>query len=166
MKKDDWFDQLNAHLFRIGVYVLIWLIVLAWVLHSIPAQADDTTWLSVTVRSYHYQRKKDYNETWHGIGIEHGIAKDTRFVGGIYENSYGETSVYAGAAWMPIHLMQHLHLGAQAGCVNGYEKDPCSLFLIPALAYERKGWGVNLGVVPSTSDPYTVIGFQLKLKLR
>ena len=164
---DDVFDAVNRAMFKVGASILVWLlamILLFMVFKPTDAKADDT-WVSVTVRSYHYRRDKDYNETWHGIGIEHGIAQDTRLIAGIYENSYRETSVYAGAAWTPIHLSERLHAGVHAGCVNGYEKNPCSPFVIPVLTYERKAWGLNFGVVPSTADPFTVLGLQLKVKI-
>lgn len=147
--------------------ILIWtVIIMLLVLASKPAQAEEkSTWVSVTVRSYHYERKKDYNETWHGIGIERDWFKDTRWVAGVYENSYYETSHYLGASWMPVHLTSRWHLGLTAGIVNGYDKDPFGGFLIPTLTYERKWWGANFGIVPSTGSPFTVLGLQLKAKI-
>lgn len=128
-------------------------------------KTENKWWLTATVRSYHFERGKDYNESNYGLGFEHDVLKNTRIIGGFYENSYKHTSNYFGVGWMPVHITPNLHFGVALGIVDGYKQHPFGGFVMPSLSYERKGWGVNLGVVPSEHAAFTVIGLQLKMRV-
>jgi hypothetical protein len=129
-----------------------------------PARAD--AWAACSVASYHFDRSKGYNERNWGCGLEYGIAQDARLVAGGYRNSLARTSVYAGALWTPLHLGP-ARAGVVGGVVNGYGANEGRFLpiVVPALALEHRGIGINLLAAPRYRDSPGVLGFQLKLQI-
>ena len=128
-----------------------------------PAHAD--TWLVGTVASYHLDRSVEHCERNYGVGMEHMIWRNTRLVGGVYNNSYCRQSEYLGLVWAPMHYGK-VHMGFLAGGVTGYnsELDPV---VMPTIAIEGKHFGMNLGIMPALDNKIlTVIGLQIKWKLK
>lgn len=118
--------------------------------------AAEETWLAVTVRSYHFNRDKDYNEENYGLGIERQGRHAWGWAAGFYENSYYRTTVYAGptytfADWGTIKLR------ACACLATGY-KHPIGFYPLPTIGIEGKQVGANIAVTPS------MMGLQLKWK--
>jgi len=134
-------------------------------LKAAPAQPEKPSgwWAVATVRSYHHQRNKKHNEDNWGLGVERNLTRDWTAAAGFYDNSYDKRSVYAGMIWAPVHV-GHFHFGLSGGIVDGYEKHPFSFFLFPIMAVQGKNYGINLALVPSVHDSYTVIGLQLKTR--
>lgn len=127
-----------------------------------PAAAAET-WLTATTLSHHHDRSKRHEEQNWGLGIEHHLTRDWSLNAGGYRNSFSEPSYYVGGAWMPLHA-GHFHLGVAIGEVTGY-RQKFSGYIIPTLTIQGKTVGVNIGVVPSSKESYTVIGVQVKVKL-
>jgi hypothetical protein len=157
------------------------LLMLFWVvlMGSCEARAEETKpqiWGTATLFSHHYPytdakgRKRQYNERNYGLGFEYPLGKETRLVGGEYRNSFRDTSMYLGVAWMPVHFGQHVHIGLTPAIVTGYTKHQYMPTVMPALAVEDKNLGFNVGVVPCISSErckiYKVIGFQVKWRFQ
>ena len=134
-------------------------------LNPAPAQPEKSSdwWATATVRSYHRDRGRPHNEGNYGLGLERKLSSDWTFHTGWYQNSYNTRSVYLGAAWIPLHY-GYFHFGLSSGAVDGYGKHPTSLYLFPILAIQGKTWGLNLALVPSFHEEYTVFGLQLKAR--
>ena len=148
---------------RFACYMLIGLLL--WLIFK-PARADDT-WLVTTVHSYHYDRSpsnRRCESNW-GVGAEHHVSNDWSLHGGMYRNSYCRGSAYLGTGWFPVHRGT-VHFGITAGIVNGYRQEPFGGYLIPTVSIQDKRWGVNIGIVPSLDSAFTVIGVQLKYRIR
>jgi hypothetical protein len=133
-------------------------------------------WGVATLFSRHYPqedskgRAKHYNEHNYGVGFEYQLGKETRLVGGEYRNSFKDTSVYLGYAWVPVHVGRHIHIGLVPTAVTGYEKHPILLTVLPTIAVEDKNLGFNVGMVPCVKggkcSVYKVIGVQVKWKFQ
>lgn len=113
--------------------------------------ADD--YLTANLASYHFNREhaKHLNERNYGIGYEKKL-DDLRYMLGLYNNSYGNNSLYGLVGYTPLHY-GNLSAGLAGGLVSGYMKYP-----IPAaggmLTYENGKHGANLTMIP----PATVNG--------
>lgn len=138
---------------------VLWLLILS----TADAHAEGT-WITSSVRSYHYERSREHVENNWGLGVEHHLSADWSLAAGGYRNSYGERSYYLGGGWFPLHY-GYFHFGVHAGAVTGYEKTPASPFLMPSMSIQGKRVGLNIGVVPSLEKPFEVIGFQLKVRM-
>ena len=78
--------------------------------------------------SYHFDRDADFNEANPGIGYRH----DNGLLGGVYKNSYGKTSVYAGKNWqVPVGGL--LNAGVTVGGVTGYPAGKVLPMLVPEI---------------------------------
>jgi hypothetical protein len=66
--------------------------------------------------SKHFGTDKNYNEQNHGIGYMHPDG----WLGGMYNNSLGKTSLYAGKEFRTPLTEQLLDLGLILGLVSGY----------------------------------------------
>jgi len=115
-------------------------------------------WLVLTAASYHENRERGYNERNLGLGLEIPVHDEVRAIGGTYRNSHDRQSWYAGGQWTPLKL-GGLSIGAAAITASGYEEDRLSLFAMPMISYEARGWGINL--MPFHKS---VTGLQFKAK--
>lgn len=139
------------------------MILLLFSLFNTRADAAET-WLTATVASYHHNRERGYNERNFGLGLERKLEENWSAIGGWYRNSYDNTSIYAGTAWMPIHR-GYFHFGIAGGAVTGYSH-VIGAFAFPTVAVQGKQVGMNIAIVPSLNRPFSVIGLQLKVNLR
>lgn len=94
----------------------------------------------------------NFNETNSGFGYRHDITGSLSAGGGIYDNSYNNTSVYAG---IDLHTSRdkRMGVGIQAGIVTGYEDTPQGAGVVTAFAlpYIRAGHGrvfAEVGYLP------------------
>lgn len=127
------------------------------------ARAKAQTWLTAPLASLHMPRS-GYNQVNLGIGLEHHVAERWRLVIGTYRNSNREDSVYVGAIYTRWRLGD-CRLGTSIGLVSGYGRDILPM-VAPAIAYERKGWGLNLILIPPVGKAPAVIGLQAKVEVR
>lgn len=123
-------------------------------------KADD--WMTSTVRSYHMERGKGYEEANYGIGYEKHWSDRLRLSAGIYRNSERNNSAYL--AWTScVARSGSWLLCGMAGGVTGYS-EKVSPMLGAVLSYEGKEWGANVILFPNGKGDFTagVVGFQLK----
>lgn len=124
----------------------------------------DAAWMTSTLASYHFDRPNDYEERNLGVGFEY-VCGDWRGVGGFFRNSHRETSLYAGAAWMPDALTwRELRAGLFAGFFTGYSDIP----LLPAAAivgaWEGRRHGLDLLWFPPYEENKGLLVLRLKRK--
>jgi hypothetical protein len=113
-----------------------------------------------------YHTDPGYESVTPGIG---GICDtpwpDVRAAAGVFRNSIRNTSVYAGAAWQPVHVGP-ARLGVFGGAITGYNRGlmPMAAGIVSFPINERAG--VNVIVLPSVKGltPFTVaFSFEVKL---
>src|SRR4030067_3244158 len=75
-------------------------------------------WLNPGFYSYHFQRKKGFNNSNFGLGGEYRYSTTGSVTLGVFENSDRQTSRYAGWYWQPRGLGP-ARLGEIAGAIDG-----------------------------------------------
>lgn len=127
-------------------------------------KAASCEWWVVSVASHHYGpgSHKDYEQRNWGLGCEHGVAKDVRFVAGVYRNSIRIDSQYVGFSWSPLRWGP-VALGTVAAMVSGYEREPVKA-IFPVVSIEGRHLGANVLVVPPTNANVGAIGLQAKFR--
>lgn len=111
------------------------------------AHADTFTncGLHVHVAAYHSQ--PGFNTATPGLGVICDIPiEDTRAAAGVFRNSIGRTSAYAGLAWQPLHIGP-ASIGVFGGAITGYREYP--LLMAAGL--------VSLHLAHSTTLHFTVL---------
>ena len=150
---------------------------------AVPAQAGDI-WLDINGASrhskdtYHYQGKTNrYNESNTGIGLTYGANKYVGLTAGFYDNSYYQTTVYAGVrlgysfAFGDVVVSPGLH----AGYASGYADTPVHASrlrpaVVPNLRIAYRGVGVTVGYVPRLASgaddkvSFSVVTAQVNIK--
>lgn len=107
-------------------------------------------WVTAGWFSWHFRHADQRNAANLGIGLEIDANPQWTMSGGIYSNSFYDTSVYAGAIrqfWM----RDRWRLGLMLGAVNGYRHLNDGGFypyVFPMLQYRGQTVGVNLALVP------------------
>jgi hypothetical protein len=157
------------------VLVLAYCLLLAMgVLWLSAAVAQPATWVAATVAAYHpdrdYARQQGLRDVTPGLGLEReagALLPDGRLLAGYLRNSYGRSSLYAGAAWLPAQVLG-VRAGAMAGAINGYPHNGGRWGPMAAgvLSVERGGLGANLVIAPKWRDKvHGAIALQLKAVL-
>lgn len=108
-----------------------------------------------------------------GLGVTYNFAHDWSASAGLYRNSLRQNSVYALAAWTPLHWQitptWHVDVGGEAGVLSGYSRqdNPAAPFGAAAVIRLRddKGYGGNIVVVPNHGASAGFVGFQLVVPL-
>ena len=106
---------------------------------SIPSPTTNKWWLVIPATSWH-EVPKPYNEDNWGIGLEYKFNLQWAAIGGAYENSLSETSVYIGGIHTPAFLQFQLKQltikpGTMLSVVSGYS-DKLALIIAPTLQME------------------------------
>ena len=138
------------------------LLLAALLFASLPVLAE--TWVTATLASKHINAETKQEEANWGVGIEQDMARNWRTVAGMYRNSNRRDSLYFGLSWHPLKV-GNWRLGAVGMFVGGYETQKHQELVkavIPVITYERKGWGMNIPIVPATKDNAGAIGLQVK----
>ena len=157
--------------------------VLALVLFAaIPAQAGALT-LDINGASrhskdtYRYQGKTHkYNESNLGAGLTYGVNKYVGVTAGFFDNSYYQTTVYAGVklGYDIVFGDVVVSPGVQAGYASGYADTPVQSsslqpVVLPNLRVSYRGVGVTVGYVPrvasGVTDSVSVVTVQLNIRL-
>lgn len=100
----------------------------------------------------------DFNESNSGVGYQHDITPQFAVIGGVYDNSYNRTSVYAGAA-VTTNPRRTFSVGLQGGIVTGYDDTPQGTgvvtgYVLPFVRARRGLVFAEIGWIP----PLTGIG--------
>jgi hypothetical protein len=132
----------------------------------VAIQGKTEDWLTATVRSYHMERGKGYEESNFGAGIETDVSQRIRLALGFYRNSERRDSLYGAAVWCPPYLQYGNWRGCgMAGGATGYN-DTVAPLAGAVLSYEGREWGANLLILPNKRGDFTqgVLAFQVKHK--
>jgi hypothetical protein len=109
----------------------------------------------------------DFNELNYGMGFIHDFREShplgSNYVhGGVYRNSYRDTSTYAAIGWDVLRLSRHVTVGAEMGVVTGYRIMPVAPMLVPVVSI---GPVRMLGLLPGCASCVGAVGFQYEVKL-
>jgi len=98
----------------------------------------------------------NYNEKNLGMGLAIPVTPRLDAVSGFYQNSYNNTSFYAGANY---HTADNygFSVGVNAGVVTGYDGTPntnheLALMIVPHVTYALKNLRADVGYVPSMRE--------------
>lgn len=116
-----------------------------------------------TLRSYHTDRTKNYNERNWGVGFEKAFTPEWRGMAGGYANSDYGASFYIGGAYLPWRAGS-AHLGFAGGIVTGYNNFVVP-FIAPEAAIEFRHFGINVFAIPKIGPLNGGAGLQIKWKL-
>ena len=111
--------------------------------------------------SYHFDRNAGYNEVHPALGY---MTPDG-WAAGVYKNSLGKNSVYAGKEFR-YPLLPWLDANLQAGVVTGYDK-PLLPALMPGLIGKFGNHEMNLMLMPpseKTGKGGLALQYRRKLK--
>ena len=138
---------------------------------AVPAQAGDI-WLDINGASRHskdtyFDRGKThrYNESNLGLGLTYDANKYVGVTAGFYDNSYYQTTVYAGVRLGYSFVVGDVVVspGIHAGYASGYADTPVHSsrlrpVVVPNLRVAYRGVGVTIGYVPrvASGDDATV----------
>lgn len=130
-------------------------------------EGERPLWVTPGGISWHQDRSRGYNERNAGLGVEWHYRPDVRLSAGGYCNSYGKTSWYAHAAWLPLQVGQ-FRAGVMAGTVSGYPAHDGRFTPVAALmaTWEWQRIGVNLIGVPRVGDYDAFVALQVKVRFR
>ena len=113
----------------------------------------------------------DWNESNPGIGFEFQVSPVIYLATGVFENSYGDTSWFAGAG----AYSKEWHIGIEAGPVGGYELSGDYFLVMPyTKLFDRPGSNfaakLYIGLDPIDHDEYEsklidYVSFQLQYKI-
>ncbi len=159
---------------KVVFFGAIWAITLAAAsIQSCKASELDlhknSFWVNTGGVSYHFDRKKNFNEVHAGVGVEWRANEDISVMVGFHKNSINLRSRYASVQYQPLHIGP-VKIGVSAGALDGYplKKDGGAFFAaIPFATWEGKTFGVNVGVIPNMPkqhvDGTVVVQFKFRI---
>jgi hypothetical protein len=120
----------------------------------IPAKIDTaaarSSWVTAGWLSWHFRKADERNAANLGIGLEIDANPRWTMAGGVYHNSFYDTSFYVGAI-RQFWVKDSWRLGLMLGAVNGYRHLNDGGFypyVFPMLQHQGQTLGVNLALVP------------------
>jgi hypothetical protein len=137
-----------------GLVVVVAVLALPHQGHAEDGIAPDyARWVTLGWLSAHINPNHERNGLNYGLGFEVGLNERWAVAGGVYQNSFSETSYYGGGV-LQVGSSGALRWGLMLGVANGYQRvNEGGLFpyVFPILQYERDAWGANLAVIPPAS---------------
>lgn len=144
---------------------------------TLPPSPQSPWSLDLSLASWHTRAwaRKTLNQINPGIGVEYQWSSDWGALGGFYRNSYRKPTLYALAAWTPLHFS--LPAGAGISASAGFAAGMVSGYTRPEVATEplaggvvlrirgRSGVGLNFLAVPNTVSGSGFVGVQFVLPL-
>ena len=137
----------------------------------IPAKIDTaaarSSWVTAGWLSWHFRKADERNAANLGIGLEMDANPRWTMAGGVYHNSFYDTSLYVGAI-RQFWVKDRWRLGLMLGAVNGYRHLNDGGFypyVFPMLQYQGQTLGVNLALVPPVNAATGgLLAVQLKVR--
>lgn len=124
-------------------------------------------WLDVHLTSFHSNRTYidqsgndvEYNQNNFGLGLSLPVNSYIDARAGFFENSYDNTTVYAGADFHT-NSNKLISAGINAGLASGYKNTPAKTstltpMLVPCLTFKVKNFRTQIGYIPAI-DPKQV----------
>ena len=139
------------------------LVAIALCMAMAGAFAADS-YVTLSGVAYHFDKGHNYNWLTAGAGLELGVRENVRLAGGFYLNSNRNWSTYGAVVYLPFArplLEGTIRAGVIGALVTGYGR-PITPAPGAALAYEMRGYGLNLIGVPSADGSPAVLWIQLK----
>jgi hypothetical protein len=100
------------------------MLIVFGLLYSSNAKAEETEhWAGLTLRSYHLNRERGYNETNVGPFYERRVSRDWGWQAGLYRNSFDRDTYYVWAKYHPLHFSvfgARVSAGGAFGAGTGY----------------------------------------------
>ena len=131
--------------------------------------------LDVSLACVHLKQsaRDTLNQTNPGLGVTYSFAPNWSASAGGYRNSLRRNSVYALAAWTPLHWhvtpTWRVEAGGEAGVLTGYSRadNPAAPFGAAALLRLRDetGYGANVVIVPNHGASAGFVGLQFVVPL-
>ena len=131
--------------------------------------------LDVSLTCVHLKQsaRDTLNQTNPGLGVTYNFARDWSASAGLHRNSLRRNSVYALAAWTPLHChvtpTWRVEAGGEAGVLTGYSRadNPAAPFGAAVLLRlrDKGGYGANVVVVPNHGASAGFVGFQFVVPL-
>ncbi|RJG21608.1 hypothetical protein D3872_06505 [Massilia cavernae] len=132
------------------------------------AGGSNELWLSTGFATYHFDSKKNLNDSNPGVGIEYHINDEMAVTAGRFYNSDRQHSRYAGLFYQP-WTVGGVKLGAVLAAFDGYPYMRGGGWfpaLIPAATWEYGRFGANLAVIPTYKERlHGGISLQLNFKM-
>jgi hypothetical protein len=132
------------------------------------AEFKPRVWINAGLRSYHFDRQKDYRESNWGLGGEYVFKPNHVAMIGTFINSENHRSRYVGYQWRPLHWQPYgvnVSAGVSVSAINGYPSMSDKGWFIapmPMISVEYKNFGANFILVPNVKHGGAV-AVQLKL---
>jgi len=121
-----------------------------------PARCEE--YVVMTVRSYHLDRNKGYNEQNWGLGYERKFSDEWSFSSGYYRNSFDRDTLYVFGAYTPWRIAGW-RFGSLFGVVTGYDEGRVSPWITGVATKEWGRFGLNVVVAPAA------VALQVKWRL-
>lgn len=106
---------------RAVLYIALGYVLAFVTVPLVSLMAAAQTYAVATLASYHFDRKKDYNENNFGLGIEHRFSDAWAMSAGFFRNSFDRHTNYVFAGYTPIQYAGW-RVGAVVGGVTGYSE--------------------------------------------
>lgn len=151
--------------FPMTAWIVAIALVLGGVFYASKLYADES-YIVTSGLAYHFEKGHDYNWLTAGAGFEKQVKEDWRLAGGFYLNSNRAWSTYLAGVWLPLskYVLEGVaRAGIIAGGVTGYQHRVTPVAGL-ATAYEMRGYGINVIVIPPASSEGGVLWIQLKTK--
>ncbi len=114
------------------------------------SEGHPALWLNAGWLSWHFRKAGDRNAINLGAGLEMDVDPQWTMAGGVYRNSFNNSSVYLGFI-RQFWVDRGWRLGLMMGVVNGYRHLNDGAFcpyVFPVLQYQGAALGMNLALVP------------------
>ena len=133
---------------------------------DVTAEAK-SSWVTAGWLSWHFRKADERNAANLGIGLEIDANPQWTMAGGVYHNSFYDTSLYVGAI-RQFWVKDRWRLGLMLGAVNGYRHLNDGGFypyVFPMAQYQGQTLGVNLALVPPVNAATGgLLAVQLKVR--
>lgn len=143
----------------------------------VSAQGDEVH-LVVNGRSWHVDRKQDWNENNYGLGFEYDLIPRGNWIpllsGGAFKDSNRQTSRYLGGGakrrfdFGPAHWQMHFDAGLLGFVMTrkDYRDEQPFVGVLPFVSLGRGRFAVNLTYIPKTHPKSTdLVYLQLMFRL-
>lgn len=116
--------------------------------------AARSRWVTAGWLSWHFRKADERNAANLGVGLEIDANPQWTLGGGVYNNSFHDTSLYFGAI-RQFWVKDRWRLGLMLGAVHGYRHlndGGLYPYVFPMLQYQGQTLGINLALVPPLND--------------
>ena len=123
----------------------------------------ETPWIEIHGLSKHSEDSyridgvtHKFNERNYGVGVMFTASNYIEYGGGVFKNSYSNTSLYAGAD-LHSNTKHPIRIGVCVGAITGYAGTPSHslVMVLPNITIGNEHIRLRVGVIPIQSTPIT-----------